>query len=276
MADYLQMSRLLAATVGQGMMQFTHALAPQAAPGAASLGQMASLEMGKGFNCDQIAKLKDACGMNMAKDTPHIWYIIQMTKGNAYNTYRNHLKKSIKSWCRTRHNKRDKSIFLTAKFVDNLVAMRVNPEGPVAQYGSVARSISMLACQSLTAIKAEYQQGYEEATEQMKTTQRLDDLLKDKGKVITPAPDYMQLKLNIGTLCVLLWSFFGEQCNYYKELVKLHRILDRKECFTIRDAYTKEICAKITWVIINDGRSFFFQNPVALDFVPGTRFQFSV
>jgi hypothetical protein len=37
MTDYLQMSRFLAATIGQGMMQFTqHALAPQAAPGAAN------------------------------------------------------------------------------------------------------------------------------------------------------------------------------------------------------------------------------------------------
>jgi hypothetical protein len=70
--DYLQLSRLLAATVGQGMMQFTHALAPQATPGAATLGRTASIQMGKGFNCNQIAKLKDACGVNMAKIIPHI------------------------------------------------------------------------------------------------------------------------------------------------------------------------------------------------------------
>jgi hypothetical protein len=56
----------------------------------------------------------------------------------------------------------------------------------------------------------------------------------------------MQLKLNIGTFCALLWALFGDQCNYYKELVKIHRVLDREECFTIRDAYTKEICARIT------------------------------
>ena len=86
----------------------------------------------------------------------------------------------------------------------------------------------------------------------------------------------MQLKLNIGMFCALLWSILGEQCNCYKELVKLHRILDHKECFTIRNAYTKEICAWITWGIIDDGQSFFSQNPVASDFAPGTTFQFSV
>jgi hypothetical protein len=146
MTDYLQLSRLLAATVGQGMMQFIHALAPQAAPRAATLGHMASLKTGKGFDHNQIAKLKDACGVNMAKDIPHILYIIPMTKGKAYNTYRDHLKKSIESWCCTRHIKRDKSIYLTAKFFDNLVAMQFNLGGPVVQYNSVARGISMLAC----------------------------------------------------------------------------------------------------------------------------------
>jgi hypothetical protein len=113
--------------------------------------------------------------------------------------------------------------------------MQFNLGGPVAQYNPVARGISMLACRSLTAIEAEYQQGYEEATEQTKTKQCLKDLLKDKGKVITPTPDYMQLKLNIRMFCAVLWSLFGEQCDYYKERVKLHRVLDREECFTIRD-----------------------------------------
>ncbi len=86
----------------------------------------------------------------------------------------------------------------------------------------------------------------------------------------------MQLKLNIGTFCALLWALFGEKCNYYKELVKIHCILDREECFTIRDAYTKEICTRITWAIIDDGRSFFGRNPVVSDFAPGTMYQFSV
>ena len=134
----------------------------------------------------------------------------------------------------------------------------------------------MLACRSLTAVEAENQQGYEEATEPMKTTRKLEDILKEKGKTVSPAPDYMQLKLNIGTYCALLWALFGDQCDYYKELVKLHRILDREECFTIRDAYTKEICARITWAIIDDWRSFFGRNPVSSDFAPGTPFQFSV
>ncbi len=86
----------------------------------------------------------------------------------------------------------------------------------------------------------------------------------------------MQLKLNIGSYCALLWSIFGERCDYYHELLKIYRILDRKECFTIRDAYTREICAQIMWGIIDNGHSFFGRNPVASDFMPGARVNFSV
>ena len=53
----------------------------------------------------------------------------------------------------------------------------------------------------------------------------------------------MELKLNIGSYCSLLWSLYGNHCDYYKELLKLYRILDWEECFTIQEAYTKEVCA---------------------------------
>jgi hypothetical protein len=66
-----------------------------------------------------------------------------------------------------------------------------------------------------------------------------------------------------------LWSLFGKECDYYKELLKIHMILNREECFTIQDAYTNETCARIMWAIIDDGQSFFGRNPVALDYAPG-------
>jgi hypothetical protein len=78
---HLHMARLLASTVGQGMMQFTQAVATQSgAGGAGLLGQGTTpLEMSKGFDRDQIAKLKDACGIVSAKDIPNIWSFIQET-----------------------------------------------------------------------------------------------------------------------------------------------------------------------------------------------------
>ncbi len=65
-------------------MQFTQAVTPQAAVRAPLPGQMTTLNTGKGFDRNQTAKLKDACGVSMAKEIPNIWYVIQSTKVNLF------------------------------------------------------------------------------------------------------------------------------------------------------------------------------------------------
>ena len=72
-----------------------------------------------------------------------------------------------------------------------------------------------------------------------------------------------------------MWTIFVDHCNYYKELLKIYHILDREECFTIENAYTREVCARITRVIVKEGRLFFGQNSVASDFAPERMFTFS-
>jgi hypothetical protein len=266
---------MLATTIGANMMNFSNAIAHQISAAMAT-GLNTPLATGKGFDQDQIAKLKGVCGVHNAQHIPAIWSVIQATKGKSIDLYPAHLSKSIESWCRMHHIDRDKSLFLEVKFFEDLVALRFNPGGPVAQFHLVARGMSMLACHSLTAAEAEQSQEYEEAAVSTKHTRSLDKLLKwNRGRTVWPAASYMDLKLNIGIYCGLLWSLFGDHCNYYCELLKIYCILDREECFTIRTAYTKEVCARITWAIINDGCSFFGHNPVASNFASGTNFQFS-
>jgi hypothetical protein len=134
----------------------------------------------------------------------------------------------------------------------------------------------MLACHSLTISKAKYCQDYEEAAASTTNTRCLDDLLKRNcRKTVAPAANCMDLKLNIGSYCGLLWTIFGDLCDYYKDFLKVYRILDRKECFTIWKTYTKEVCARITWVVDNR-RTFFGQNPMVSDFAARTTFKFLV
>ncbi len=135
----------------------------------------------------------------------------------------------------------------------------------------------MLACRLLTASKAEYCRDYKEAAASTTNTRSLDNLLKwNCGKMVAPAANYMDLKLNIDTYCGLLWTIYGDHCDYYKELLKLYRILDCEECFTIWHAYTKEVCARIIWTIVDNGRSFFGHNPMASDFAVRLIFTFLV
>ena len=171
---------------------------------------------------------------------------------------------------------RDKSIFLKQQYLDDLVKLRFNPGGRVAQYESADKGISMLVCRSLSAAEVENLRGFEDSSEQTRSTRQLDEILKEKSKTTLPAQNYMELKLNLSTFCALLWALFGEHCDYYRELLKLLNILDTEECFTIREAYTKEVCARITWAIINDGRSYFGRTCVATDFAQGEDYRFSV
>jgi hypothetical protein len=237
--NYLALFKFLAMMIGANMMQFSQAISPQGG-GLMATGADTALATGKGFDQDQIAKLKDACGVLNAQQILAIWSVIQATKGKSIDAYRAHIAKAINAWCRAHHIGRDKSIFLKAKFFEDLVALRFNPGGPVAQYHSAARGMSILACRLLTAVEAEQCREYEEAAASTKHTRSIDDLLKqNRAKPVALATNYMDLKLNIGTYCGLLWSLFGDQCDYYKELLKMYRILDREECFTIRSAYTR-------------------------------------
>jgi len=273
--DFLKLSQMLSTTIGTNILQFSQAITPTVGAAGAT-GSETALATGKGFNQDQIVKLKDSCSVRNAQQIPAIWAVIQSTKGKSFDTYQAHIAKSLELWCRSHHLDHDKSIFLEAKFFEDLVVMRFNPGGPVVQYHSVARGMSMLACHLLTAMAAEFCWEYEEAAESTRHTRSLDNLLKkNRGMTAEPTATYTDLKLNIGTYCGLLWTIFGDHCDYYKELLKIYRILDCEECFTIQNAYTRDVCAQITWAIVDEGRSFFGRNPVASDFAPGAMFTVS-
>ncbi len=81
----------------------------------------------------------------------------------------------------------------------------------------------MLACRLLMAVEAKYHQDYEEATAHTQNTCRIDNLLKrTRSKMVAQTGTDMELKLNIGSYCGLLWSLFRDHCNCYKELLKLY------------------------------------------------------
>ncbi len=138
------------------------------------------------------------------------------------------------------------------------MAFHFNPGGPVAQYQSAAPGMLIQTCRLLTTVEVEYRREYNEVATHTQHTCSIDDLMnRNWRKSVSPAPNYLELKLNIGTYCGLLWSIFGDHCKYYKEPFKLYCILDRKECFTIHAAYMPEVHTRIMWAIVDDGRSSF-------------------
>jgi hypothetical protein len=77
--DYLAMSKMLSTTIRANMMQFSQAMAPILAA-AGMAGNNTALDTAKGFDKDQIAKLRDACGIRNAQQIPPIWAVIQASK----------------------------------------------------------------------------------------------------------------------------------------------------------------------------------------------------
>ncbi len=78
--DFLKFSQMLSTTIGTNMLQFSQAVNPTGGAAGAT-GSETTLATGKGFDQDQIAKLKDACGVLDAQQIPAIWSVIQATKG---------------------------------------------------------------------------------------------------------------------------------------------------------------------------------------------------
>ena len=83
--DYLALSKMPAITIGANMMQFSQAITPRVGAVGATAAKTA-LATRKGFNQDQIAKQKDACGIRNAQQIPPIWSVIQATKGKSFDT----------------------------------------------------------------------------------------------------------------------------------------------------------------------------------------------
>ncbi len=55
----------------------------------------------------------------------------------------------------------------------------------------------------------------------------------------------------------LIWTLFGDECNYYKRLLEVCETLDQQEVHIIRDSFTADVCRRITWAILSNGRFFF-------------------
>jgi hypothetical protein len=133
--------------------------------------------------------------------------VTQASKGKSFDTYRAHLAKSVDSWCHSHHIECNKSIFLDSKFFEDLEALHFKPGGLVVQYTSAAWGMLMLACRSLTAVEVEYWWEYKEVASHTINMHSIGKLMKgNQGKIVPPASNYMNIKLNIGTCCGLLWS----------------------------------------------------------------------
>ncbi len=97
----------------------------------------------------------------------------------------------------------------------------------------------------------------EEAAHQTNTMQTLDEDFKhSKGMHCKPPTTYGDLCIVIDTFAALLWTLFGNECDYYKKIMFIRTIL-QSDSVQLQGHFTKYVIKSNVWVIIDDGRKFF-------------------
>jgi hypothetical protein len=167
-------------------------------------------------------------------------------------------------WAKETGKEIDKAPFFTEQTIKDIVTLNFNPGEAVPTYASAQRGVSILTCRPKTAQEVETIKDNEEARRVTAHTAQFNEVCCHQKKNLSPPPDtYFELRLSVNTFCALVWTLFGEECDYYKGLFEVCKTLDLQEVHIIRESFTADVCRRITWAILSDGRSFF--NTVLLE-----------
>ncbi len=215
------------------------------------------------FSEDQVAAIKGFCGVTDPKQIPHLWHTFQDTKHIA--TYRTELRTTMEH--SERHNGGggiDMAPFFSDALFGDLLALRFNPGEGVALYGSRQQGLTILCCRPKSAGEIEDIREHDEAMVATGGKMTYEEFRNKKKQGLAaalarPPETFLDLRLCINTFCAFLWALFGEQCEYYQSLMDVRDTLLLQEVSYMRDHFTPDICRRITWAVIDDGRAFFNQ-----------------
>ena len=250
--------------IAMGFQTFTNAgLLAQGA--GVRAGVTPSGETTKIYSPDSIAALKGFSGTADVNELQPIWATFQTTKN--LDVQRRHIAYGMEQWARTHGVELDRGIYFEQKTIEDIINLRFNPGQGVAQFKSAEKGLSLLVCRSRTPEEIERVREKEQAEQLTQATRVLEEALKlQRGDPRAPANSYLELKLNITSYCALLHTLFGGRCSYYQALMRIRNCMDTSGVYNIRQAYTAEVCHRISWAIIDDGRSFFSTVLIQQDF----------
>ncbi len=170
------------------------------------------------------------------------------------------------------HNYRTEidTIFFEQKTIEDIINLCFNPGEGIAQYCTCERGISILVCCPRGIAETERLRGVEHATESTHGTRTLKEAsYLMTSKPCLPASTFHDVRCNIGTFCVFVPVLFGSKCEYYLKLMDLKRIFNDSSTQTIRDAFNVNVCRRIIWAIVCNGRFFFSKVKLSQDLISG-------
>jgi hypothetical protein len=154
--------------------------------------------------------------------------------------------------------------------MDDIVKLEFCPGSPTTYLATAEQGISILTCRPWTGNDTADIRSREQAVKFTEKNQSLSEaLLLGKRDPHQPPSSYHELKLDLGTFCALLWTLFGDHCDYYDNCFALYNMLYSESVFANARNFTAPICRQITWAVLNDSRQFFFRTLTTDDFAAG-------
>lgn len=235
---------------------------------ASSATDKSAKEDQKPYSEYQLAKLKGfSCIRNEAHLQP-IWEYFRSTKD--VDAQRTKLLQEMRQWARTHDVQINRSLYFDKSTMDDIVKLEFCPGTPTAYLSTAEQGISILICRPRTGNETADIRSREQAVKFTERNQSLSEaLLLGKRDPRQPPSSYHELKLDLGTFCALLWTLFGDRCDYYDNCFALYNMLDSESVFANAPNFTAQICRQITWAVLNDSRQYFFRMLTTDDFAAG-------
>ena len=210
------------------------------------------------YSGDDVCTVMAFSGIEDPQDCQVIWTIFTEKKKNV-DACRRYLMKGMTDYVYNRRILIDGGIYLEQVTMKAILELRFNPGEGMAYVQSAAKGLSLLCCRSRANNETEEIKERELALKATEQTRQFEDYVKYvKGTVVRqPVSNYWDLKQNIATYMALLWVLFGDRCDYFINLNKIHAVMDLPEVQQLRQKFSAEICRRISWAIIDNGRSFF-------------------
>jgi hypothetical protein len=226
-------------------------------------------EVVRPYTKDEYGLLMAFCDVIRARDIPSIWRHFAASKVKQVEIHRRQLQKQMEEWGHNHRTEID-NIFFEQKSIEDIINLRFNPGEGIAQYRTCERGISILVCRPRGIAETERLRDVEHATEATRGTRTFKEASNlTTSKPRLPASNFHEVRRNIGTFCAFIHTLFGSKCEYYLKLMDLKRIFDDSSTQTIKEAFNINVCRRIIWAIVCDGRFFFSKVRLSQDLIPG-------
>ena len=202
----------IAANLTHGIASVAAVIQP-AIPTASLNNQALSYEGGgKEYDEFQVAVLRGFAHSHNIADIPAVWQMFQYTKH--IETHRDNIKREMVSWAKNAQPDQvpiDRGVFFPNSVMKDILALRFNPGGPIAEAVTADQGLSILICHPRTTEgKAAMRRREQlEATYKQKTVAEAELDISLTSPLVFP-DSFHELHGCIRTYCALLHTLFRQ------------------------------------------------------------------